>query len=85
MKIKIPLPEMDTALQAGAHPYPLQIAKQAEAFIAASVWHVSFLDAAAGRYIRLPWGLWRVRRMFKVTEFCLAAWAAIISQVSPSI
>lgn len=62
---------MDTALQAGAHPYPLQIAKQTEAFIAASVWHVSFLDAAAGRYIRLPWGLWRVRRMFKVTD---SAW-----------
>ena len=62
---------MDTAVEAGAHPYPLQIAKQTEAFIAASVWHVSFLDVAAGRYIRLPWGLWRVRRMFKVTD---SAW-----------
>lgn len=71
MKIKIPLPEMDTALQAGAHPYPIQIAKLTESFIAASVWHVSFLDVAAGRYIRFPWGLWRVRRMFKVTD---SAW-----------
>lgn len=71
MGIKISLPEMDTAALAGAHPYPLQIAKQTEAFIAASIWHVSFLDAAAGRYIRLPWGRWRVRRMFKVTD---SAW-----------
>jgi hypothetical protein len=71
VRIRIPLPEMDTTMEAGAHPYSFQIAKQTETFIAASIWHISFLDAAAGRYIRLPWGLWRVRRMFKVTD---SAW-----------
>lgn len=70
-KIIISLPDMDTAIETGAHPYPFQIAKQTETFIVASIWHTSFLDIAAGRYIRLPWGLWQVRKMFNITD---SAW-----------
>lgn len=71
MHIKIPLPPFDTQRGAGAHPYPYQIAKQAQEFISASVWYDGVTKVATNLYLRIPWGLWRIRRQFTVTD---SAW-----------
>lgn len=71
MHVKIPLPPFDTQRGAGAHPYPFQIAQQAQQFISASVWYDGVTKVATNLYLRIPWGLWRIRRQFTVTD---SAW-----------
>jgi hypothetical protein len=57
MGIKIPLLSVTKALNAQAHPFPVQVAVQTYEFILGVLFYAMVSDMASGEYVRLPNGL----------------------------
>jgi len=52
--LKIPLPKVTNVGEPKAHPFPFQIGTQTLEFLQGTIFYVSFVDIAAGEFIRIP-------------------------------
>ncbi len=62
--MRIPLPRITKGPNARAHPYPFQISYQTLEFLQGSLFYASFVDLAAGEFVRLPDGMSKIEKIF---------------------
>ena len=72
--IKIDLPNISMAKNAGAHPYPFQIAYQAEQFIQGAIFYASIADISSGNYFRQTNSIEELREQFIAGGGELSTW-----------
>ena len=80
--MRIPLPDCRRTAAAIAHPYPIQVAQQAQEFIQAAVFHVSLLDVAAGQRVRQPGAIQELEADFLSHGLTAQTWEASWSLVA---
>ncbi len=86
MSIRIPLPEMDRKPNGTAHPYPLQVAFQAQEFLQGTLFYAITADLAAGGFVRQAGGLEALRNVMASRGLSNTQWESawgIINKYSP--
>lgn len=80
--MRIPLPDCHRTAVATAHPYPIQVARQAQGFIQAAIFHVSLLDVAAGQRVRQPGAIQELETYYLSHGLAAQTWEESWSLVS---